>query len=50
MSGFSWNKSDPRIAYVVTVDLAVKFFEGQSAFLAANGFHVDAICSPGTRL
>jgi lipopolysaccharide/colanic/teichoic acid biosynthesis glycosyltransferase/glycosyltransferase involved in cell wall biosynthesis len=50
MSSFAPGKSRPRIAYVVTVDLAVKFFEGQSAFLAANGFDVDAICSPGPRL
>jgi lipopolysaccharide/colanic/teichoic acid biosynthesis glycosyltransferase/glycosyltransferase involved in cell wall biosynthesis len=50
MSSFVRSKPRPRIAYVVTSDLAVKFFEGQSAFLAANGFEVDAICSPGPRL
>ena len=50
MSSFNWNEPGPRIAYVVTSDLAVKFFEGQSAFLAANGFEVDAICSPGPHL
>jgi lipopolysaccharide/colanic/teichoic acid biosynthesis glycosyltransferase/glycosyltransferase involved in cell wall biosynthesis len=30
--------------------MAVNLFEGQSVFLAANGFDVDAICSPGPRL
>jgi lipopolysaccharide/colanic/teichoic acid biosynthesis glycosyltransferase/glycosyltransferase involved in cell wall biosynthesis len=49
MSDFT--PSNPlRIAYVVTSDMAVKFFEGQSAFLADNGFEVHAICSPGPRL
>ena len=50
MKGFSWSKSNPRIAFVVAVDRSVNQFEGQIAFLAANGFHVDAICSPGTHL
>lgn len=50
MSSFTGSEPGPRIAYVVTSDLAVKFFEGQSAFLAANGFEVHAICSSGPRL
>ncbi len=50
MSSFAWTKPSPRIAFVVTVDRSVIQFEGQSAFLAANGFEVDAICSPGPHL
>jgi lipopolysaccharide/colanic/teichoic acid biosynthesis glycosyltransferase/glycosyltransferase involved in cell wall biosynthesis len=50
MSSFTGSTQSLRIAYVVTSDLGVKFFEGQSAFLAANGFEVHAICSPGPRL
>jgi len=50
MSSFNRSEPRPRIAYVVTSDLAVKFFQGQSAFLAANGFEVHAICSSGPRL
>lgn len=50
MSSFACSKPSPRIAFVVTVDQSVIQFEGQSAFLAANGFDVDAICSPGPHL
>jgi lipopolysaccharide/colanic/teichoic acid biosynthesis glycosyltransferase/glycosyltransferase involved in cell wall biosynthesis len=50
MSSFTRSEPGLRIAYVVTSDMAVKFFEGQSAFLAANGFEVHAICSSGSRL
>jgi glycosyltransferase involved in cell wall biosynthesis len=40
----------PRIAYVVTVDLSTKLFEGQIGFLAKSGFQIDVISSPGPRL
>jgi len=44
------NKQSPRIAYVVTVDLAMRFLEGQIAFLVRNGIEVHVVCSPGPRL
>ena len=50
MTRYATNKQSPRIAYVVTVDLAMRFLEGQIAFLARNGFQVHVICSPGPRL
>jgi lipopolysaccharide/colanic/teichoic acid biosynthesis glycosyltransferase/glycosyltransferase involved in cell wall biosynthesis len=40
----------PRVAYVVTVDLSMKLIEGQIGFLARNGYEIDVICSPGSRL
>ena len=50
MSRKAASTRNPRIAYVVTVDLSTKLIEGQIAFLAKNGFTIDVICSPGPRL
>jgi glycosyltransferase involved in cell wall biosynthesis len=50
MSRREASKPEPRIAYVVTVDLSTKIVEGQIGFLARNGFRLDMICSPGPRL
>jgi glycosyltransferase involved in cell wall biosynthesis len=50
MNDHTWNNPNPRIAFVVTIDVSVKQFEGQSEFLAARGFQVDVISSPGPRL
>ncbi|HVN94191.1 MAG TPA: sugar transferase [Terracidiphilus sp.] len=50
MSSFALNELRPRIAFVVATDRSIIQFEGQSAFLAANGFEAHAICNPGPRL
>src|SRR5258706_12479359 len=37
----------PRVAYVVTSDLAILLMRGQLQYLQHNGFDVTLICSPG---
>jgi glycosyltransferase involved in cell wall biosynthesis len=44
------NNQSPCVAYVVTVDLATRFLEGQIAFLVRNGFQVHVVCSSGPGL
>jgi len=40
----------PKVTFVVTVPLSARFFQGQVAYFARNGFRVEFVCSPGTPL
>ena len=40
----------PRLVCVVTISMSLKFFEGQLAYLAAHGFDVTMVSSPGHEL